>query len=360
MKKTVAEKNEKNEESNGQEFSFDTLLWILLMALLGYLSYRILLPFLNPIAWGIVLAIIFYPVYLFILKIIKIKPLSAGITLGLILIVIIGPFSYLAFLLIQEIRDISGSLEANVLMQLFENTGLHALLSKILSMFSISEDAFKKSVIESLSTLGRELVSTLKGQLVNLISGIIDFVFMIIAVFFFLINGAEMLEGFGRFLPFTQVHKRRFARQAKGIITSTIYGGVIVGVIQGIIGGCALFLLGISSPVFWGFTMAICSFMPLVGTFIVWGPISFYLIVAGPLWKGIALLLIGVLVISMIDNILRPVFIKGKAKMNFLLLFFSVLGGINFFGFIGLVMGPLVVALFVSVVEAFRYEEESS
>lgn len=248
--KKADEKHEKPDdgERNNLGFSFGTLLSISLIALLGYLSYRVLQPFLAPIGWGIVLAIIFYPLYLFFLKLIKNKSLSAFLTLCLILIIIIGPFSYLSFLLIQEIRDISGSLEANVLMQLFEKTGLHALLNKILSILNISEEAFRKSLMQNLSTLGRELVSTLKGQLVSLISGIIDFFFMIIAVFFFLKDGAEMLEGVGSYMPFPAVQKRRFARQAKGIITSTIYGGVIVAVVQGIIGGFALFILGISFP----------------------------------------------------------------------------------------------------------------
>lgn len=106
--------------------------------------------------------------------------------------------------------------------------------------------------------------------------------------------------------------------------------------------------------------MAIFSFMPLLGTFIIWGPMSLYLLVTGSIWKGIILVLIGSLVISTVDNVLRPLLIKGKVKMNFLLLFFSVLGGINFFGFIGLIIGPLVLALFLSVVEAFRdFGEES-
>ncbi len=356
----VREEEEKTtrEKTAGPGFSFSTLLWFLLIALLGYLSYKVLEPFLTALAWGAVLAIIFYPLYRFLLKYVRLKPLSAFLTVILILLLIIGPFSYLFFLLIQESRQVSGSLETNVLMELFENSGLHALLLKILSFFHVSEEAFKQSLMENLSTWGRELASALKGQVFSLLSGIVNFFFMMLAVFFFLMNGVEMLQSFGNYLPFSAAHKRQFAVQARGIITSTIYGGVVVAVVQALVGGLALFILGISSPVFWGFAMFIFSFMPVIGTFAIWGPISLFLIVAGPAWKGVVLLLVGTLIISMIDNILRPAIVKGKVKMNFLLLFFSVLGGINFFGFIGLVMGPLVLALFLSVLEAFRFLEE--
>ncbi len=336
-------------------FPFSTIFWFLLIGFLGYLSYRVMEPFLTPIAWGIVLTIIFYPLYTFLLKRLKLKPVAAFITVLIILLLITGPFSYLFFLLLQESAQISGSLETNVLMELFDNSGLHRLLRKILSIFHVSEASFKKSLMENFSTWGKELASALRGQVFSLLSGIINFFFMMMAVFFFLMNGVEMLRTLEKYLPFSAAHKRQFANQAKGIITATIYGGVVVAVIQGIIGGLALYLLEISSPVFWGFAMFIFSFMPVVGTFAIWGPMSLYLIVAGPVWKGIVLLLIGALAISMIDNILRPTFVQGKAKMNFLLLFFSVLGGINFFGFIGLIMGPLVLALFLSVVEAFRF-----
>ncbi len=344
----------------GPGFIFSSLLLVLLIAVLGYLSYKVMEPFLTALAWGIVLAIIFYPLYLFLLSHVRRNLLSAFLTVLIILLVIIGPFSYLFFLLIQESRHISGSLETNALAELFETSGLHALLLKILSIINVSEESFRESLRQNLSTWGRELASILRGQFFTLLSGIVNFSFMMISAFFFLMNGVEMLKAFGQYLPFSAAQKRQFADQARGIIKAMIYGGVVVGFVQGIVGGLALFLLGISSPVFWGFAMFIFSFMPMVGTFVIWGPMSLYLIVAGPLWKGIVLLLIGALVISSIDNILRPALMKGKVKMNFLLLFFSVLGGINFFGLIGLVMGPLVLALFLSVIEGFRFVGEEA
>jgi predicted PurR-regulated permease PerM len=107
----------------------------------------------------------------------------------------------------------------------------------------------------------------------------------------------------------------------------------------------------------WGCAMTVMSFVPLIGTFAIWGPAAGYLIIQGSFWKGVIMILYGVLVISMVDNVLRPIIISGRTKMPTLAVLFSVLGGIKLFGFIGFIMGPLVLALFISVFEIFRHIE---
>jgi predicted PurR-regulated permease PerM len=181
---------------------------------------------------------------------------------------------------------------------------------------------------------------------------------MILSTFFFLGDGPEFIEKISNFMPFSKKQKDRLLQQTKDIIVSTMYGGVTVAAAQGIIGGILFAVLGISSPVLWGFTMFIASFIPMVGTFIIWGPAAGYLFFQGFYLKGVILVLGGVFVISPVDNILRPLIMKGKTKMPVIAIFFSILGGIKLFGFIGLIAGPLVFALFVSVFEILRYSEE--
>lgn len=137
-----------------------------------------------------------------------------------------------------------------------------------------------------------------------------------------------------------------------------MYGGVTVAAAQGIIGGVLFGVLGIPSPVLWGLAMFIASFVPMVGTFIVWGPAAGYLFFQGLYLKGIILVLLSIFAISSIDNVIRPLIMKGKTKMPVIAIFFSILGGVKVFGFIGLIVGPLVFALFVSVFEILRYSEE--
>lgn len=159
-------------------------------------------------------------------------------------------------------------------------------------------------------------------------------------------------------MPFSKNQKEKLIKQVKEIIISTIYGGVTVALVQGLIGGIAFSILGIPSSVFWGLCMFFSSFIPILGTFIIWGPGALYLFFNGFFLKGFILIFIGIFVISMVDNILRPLIVKGKTRLPTILIFFSILGGIKLFGFIGFIMGPLVLALFISVFEIFRYSEE--
>jgi predicted PurR-regulated permease PerM len=126
----------------------------------------------------------------------------------------------------------------------------------------------------------------------------------------------------------------------------------VVAAAQGVAGGTAFALLGIPTPVLWGFVMAIVSFLPLIGPSVVWLPAAIYLFMNGMVMKGMALVVAG-LAIAAIDYFLRPFIIGNRTQMPFLLIFFSVIGGIQFFGLIGFILGPLVLALFFSVLDVF-------
>jgi predicted PurR-regulated permease PerM len=225
-------------------------------------------------------------------------------------------------------------------------------------MFHISEQEFQKALIENVTKIGQEAAGFVRTGLGNIVSGAISFVFMILSAFFFLGDGPEFIEKISKFMPFSMSQRERLLRQTKDIIVSTMYGGVTVAAAQGIIGGILFAALGISSAVLWGLTMFIASFIPMVGTFIIWGPAAGYLFFQGLYLKGTILVLVGVFIISAVDNILRPLIMKGKTKMPVIAIFFSILGGLKLFGFIGLIAGPLIFALFVSVFEIFSYSEE--
>jgi predicted PurR-regulated permease PerM len=123
------------------------------------------------------------------------------------------------------------------------------------------------------------------------------------------------------------------------------------------VGGLAFAILGIGSPVFWGVMMAFFSFVPLLGTWVIWVPASIWLMVDGHLAKGIVLLALGALVIGSVDNFLRPWLLSGRAQLNALLVFIGVLGGISVFGMLGLVLGPIVIATAAGALQAYRQGE---
>ena len=329
--------------------------------LLGYLSYQILKPFISSIAWAIVLSIVFYPIYAFLLKYLKWQPLTSIATLFLIILVIFGPFSYLSYLLTQELNYLIEHLKKghfDTVEKLFEHPIISNILDKISSFFNMSTAELQKTVFRNISSLGNESMGIIKSGLGNVASAALNFIFMFFSIFFFLEDGPKFLDRLGSYMPFGKKERDKLIKQVKDIVISTIYGGVTVAIVQGAIGGIVFSILSIPSPVLWGLAMFITSFVPMLGTFIVWGPATVYLLLNGNYVKAFILILIGIFVISMVDNILRPLIIKGKMKMPILAIFFSILGGIKLFGLIGFIMGPLVLALFVSVVEIWRYTEE--
>ncbi|OHE57119.1 MAG: hypothetical protein A2Z47_08465 [Thermodesulfovibrio sp. RBG_19FT_COMBO_42_12] len=339
---------------------FYTATSIFLILLLGYLTYQIINPFLHPIAWAVVFSIVFYPVYMFLLKHLRFKVIASVLTMLIIILIILGPFTYLSFILVDEIGNFienanKGSLDS--IRNIFSNPHVSNIVNKVQSYIGIEGINIGDMIMENIKKIGRDVIGRLSGGISNLAGMLIDFIFMLFAVFFFLKDGPNFLSRIRNYLPFNEEDKNRLILKVRDMVISTVFGGVVVAIVQGVIGGFAFYFLGIKSPVLWGASISVMSFLPLLGTFSIWGPMTGYLLIQGNYVKGITLLLIGVLGISMVDNILKPIIISGRTKMPTLAVFFSVLGGIKLFGFIGFIMGPLVLALFVSVFEIFRQIE---
>ena len=333
---------------------------IFLTLLLGYLTYQILQPFLHSIAWAMVFAIVFYPVYVFLLRHLRFKSLASLVTLLILVIIILGPVTYLSFILVDEIGNVVDSFNKDTLQSLrdfFINSKPAGLIQKFRAHFGIEGIGNSATIMESIRSLGKNIASSLTAWITNVAAVLLNFILMLFALFFFLKDGAGFLSRLREYLPFSEEDKNRLISRVKDMVISTVYGGVLIAVIQGILGGIAFAFLGIEAPVLWGCAMTVLSFLPLIGTLAVWGPASAYLFIQGNYGKGIILVLYGVLVISMVDNILRPIIISGRTKMPTLAVFFSVLGGIKLFGLIGFIMGPLVLALFVSIFEIFRHTQ---
>ena len=140
----------------------------------------------------------------------------------------------------------------------------------------------------------------------------------------------------------------------KNVIESTMYGGLVIALIQGFLGGLLWLIMGLPSPVFWGAFMAFLAFIPIVGPFLIYIPAGIVLLLTGSPIKGVLLIVIGTVVVSQIDSILRPLLVSGKTGMHTMLLFVSIMGGVSMFGLLGIVLGPFIAAVFVSMFDIFR------
>ena len=339
------------------------LIFALFLTLLSiYLLYQILSPFLTSLLWAIFLAMAFYPVFKKLQHLLKKrKALSAAIMTLFVLSVIVLPFSLLMASLAVEVVDIYHRIEEMI------NTGqLQAHMEKIreipilkwiLMRLNQSLDLSQKEPLDFLLKNLQQVSTFLFNQTSKIVKGlstfIMGFFFTLLSLYYLFKDGDRLFERLKEVIPLPSKERDLLIHRFKDMVYATIYGGILIAIIQGLLGGLSFWVLGLASPIFWGTAMAFLSFIPVGGTALIWVPASILLLVQGAFLKGTILLGLGVFGISMVDNLLRPFFISTRTKIHPLLLFFAVLGGIQVFGLIGLVAGPLIVTLFLTLIEIY-------
>ncbi len=178
---------------------------------------------------------------------------------------------------------------------------------------------------------------------------------MIFTMYYFFKDGLQITNTLRRLMPMTPTQVNMTFNQLRDVIRATMYGGVAVALIQGILGGLMFWAVGIPSVFFWGAIMAFLAILPLVGAFIIYIPAGVILIVAGSPIKGLIVMLFGSIVISQVDSVLRPFLIAGRASMHPLMLFFAIMGGVIIFGLLGVVLGPMIAAIFMTLIKIFEF-----
>lgn len=337
-----------------------------ILAALGYGSYLVLMPFIRPLAWAAVFATVFYPLYSFLCQRMRRSSMASLITILIILLILLGPISWVGLLIADEVSTIAehgGGLDGGDMPSIHDILGdprLSWFVDKADTMFNIKPDELAGMVRSGLASAGNSLLGNIQAGTQNIVLAAVDFMLMLVATFFLLQDGAAFIEWVRGHLPFEEVQSEKLGRMVKDIVVSTIYGGLAVALVQGIIGSVTFYFLDVPSAVLLGFAVGLTSFIPMVGTALVLVPVAGYLLFAGSAMKALILALVGIFGIGIVDNILRPLIIGTRVKMHTLLIFFGVLGGMNVFGFLGLIAGPMCIALFVSVLEIFKESSSGS
>lgn len=335
---------------------------LLLTTLSFYLFYRILFPFLGPIVWAILLSIVFYPLFQKLRRFLKKREgLSAMIMTLLVIVVIVLPSALFTISLANEVVDAYHNLEEMIrtgrlqayLEQIRQVTPFQWIWTRLDQYLDLSQADPFKLLLKNLQQIGTFLFSQTSILFKGLSTFVIGFFFALLSLYYLFKDGNRLLERLKAIAPIPSKERELILLRFKDMIYATIYGGIVVAIVQGLLGGLIFWTLGISSPILWGTAMAFLSFIPIGGTALIWAPASLLFIIQGNVLKGIILLLFGVLVISMVDNFLRPKLISSKTKIHPLLLFFSVLGGIQAFGMIGLMAGPLITTLCLTLIEIY-------
>ena len=339
------------------------LIFILFLTFLSiYLLYTILSPFLSSIIWAILLAMVFYPLFKKLQRLLKKKEfLSALIMTLLVLIIIVLPFTLLMISLASEVVDVYHRVEEMIktgqLQAYLERMKGLPILKWILAKLGQYIDLSQTDPLPLLLKNLKQISTFIFNQTTTLLKGfstfIAGFFFTLLSLYYLFKDGSRFFKGLKEIIPLPSQERDLLIQRFKDMIYATLYGGILIAMIQGLLGGLSFWILGLPSPIFWGTAMALLSFIPIGGTALIWAPAALLLLIGGAILKGLILLGVGVFVISMVDNLLRPFFISSRTNIHPLLLFFAVLGGIQAFGLIGLVAGPLVATLFLTMIEIY-------
>lgn len=335
-------------------------LFFLICAVFFYLAYQIIIPFISPIIWAAIFAILFFPLYERLRDRMKIRGIASMLTCLLIIVLIIGPVTYLFVALVNEATDAvtkvneyyrSGELERLIP---FDLPWLQSIKAKLGQYFDISKINPEELVREAVNKVSSILVSQTTWLIANGTKAVFFFGIMIFTMYYFFKDGEELIRKIKRLMPLTPDQVERTFKLLRDVIFATMYGGVVVALIQGLLGGILFACVGIPSPIFWGAIMAFLSVLPIVGAFLVYIPAGIILIIGGSWVTGLVVILIGTLVISQVDNLIRPYLISGRTAMHPLVLFFAIMGGIAVFNILGLVMGPFIAAVFLTLLKIFE------
>jgi predicted PurR-regulated permease PerM len=185
---------------------------------------------------------------------------------------------------------------------------------------------------------------------------VVNLFLIFFAMFYFFRDGDRLIPTLKYLSPLSDRYEDKLIMQFLSVSRATIKGTLLIGLIKGFMGGLTFWIFGISSPILWGVVMVLLSIIPMVSAWLVMYPAAIMLMISGQVWQGILLFLIAALIIGNIDNILIPRLVGREAGMHELMVFFSTLGGISIFGVMGFIIGPIIAALFISILDVYSIE----
>jgi predicted PurR-regulated permease PerM len=344
-----------------------TAFFFALLSLILYGAFLILTPFLTAITWAVILAILVYPLYAWLLELMRGRATLAAITVMVVitLLVILPGVELVRFLtdetvsLVQSVRslmDEEGKQEWLAKPWVQQLLSWWNMVSFRLMDFKIN---WKEMLVQGAQSSSTFLVTQVKGIAQNVLSFTINFIIALFTLFFVLRDGAEFLSRVQRLLPMDREHQERLLRNIVDAVTAVVHGSLVVAMVQGLLAGLAYWVLGVPFAVLWGVITAFAALLPFGGTTLVTIPASLYLFLQGNNVKGIIMLIWCLGVVVMIDNVLKPLFIGSRIKLPMLFLFFGILGGLAVFGALGLILGPVLFALLAVLLDLYSEEYSS-
>jgi predicted PurR-regulated permease PerM len=339
--------------------SVENKAFLLLILAVSLAFLWIISPFYGAILWGTVAAILFAPLFRRLTKAMgQRRNLAAAATVTIIVIIVILPLTLIGMALVQEVSGVyrrvqSGELD---LVRFFQQIldALPAWATHLLDRFGLVN---LEGIQERLSASLMKGSEFFAGQAFSIGQGTFDFIanlfVMLYLLFFLLRDEAELFARIKRAIPLRAEQQQGLLLKFTVVIRATVKGDLLVALLQGTLGGLIFWILGIDAPLLWAVVMAFVALLPVVGAGLVWGPVAIYFLATGAVWQGLGLIAYGTLVIGLVDNFLRPILVGKDTKMPNYVVLISTLGGIATFGLNGLVIGPVIAAMFIAAWDIF-------
>jgi predicted PurR-regulated permease PerM len=330
--------------------------FFIIMGLVTVLFLYLLKPFFFPIFWAAVIAGIFRPLYRRINGRLNRPSLSTAILFLIIVLIIFLPALIIGTLVFRESLQLYETLKPDA--QNIDRNFRHIIDaladSPFADLFRINRAFLVEKAAEVVRGITNYIFVHLKELTQNTIGLIVKMAIMLYTLFFFIRDGEKFLRmamrlsnlGMGR----ESFLYERFIVTARSTLKVTL----IIGGIQGILGGLIFIATNVEGALIWGLLMIVTAIIPVLGCSIIWAPAGVLMLLAGHIWEGVLILAVGVLVISTVDNLLRPILIGKDVEMHPLLIFLSMLGGIVLFGFSGFVIGPIITSLFLAILQMYE------
>lgn len=336
----------------------------ILLALVTVAFAWLLIPYYTAVLWGVILAIIFYPVQEWLTRVLGgRRNIAALLSVLMCICLVIIPMLAIFGSLVQE----GTSLYQRMSTREFDlNDYITRILGALpdsledwLKRFELGDFAEWRTRISSAIMQGSQLfASRLVSFGQNTLQFFIGFGIMLYLLFFLFRDGAELGRSIRRAIPLDDDYTRQFLEKFTAVVRATVKGNIIIAMIQGTIGGVAFWLLGIEAALLWGVMMTFFSMLPAVGAALVWAPAAVWFIVSGSWAKGVILILVGVLVIGLVDNLLRPPLVGKGTRMPDYVVLISTVGSISLVGINGFVIGPLIAAMFIAAWSLLAEEQK--
>ncbi len=328
--------------------------FILLLLVIGVLAVLVFLPYLNVIVLSAAIAVLFEPVYRKLSYVFpKRTGIASSITVILIFVIVITPLVYFGIQVVHEASDLYGRLALYASSTGGAESGIGALqqhLPQSLARLVPNDPDQVNSVARA--GLGW-LVNQLGGLFSTLANVFVGFIIMLIAIYYMLKDGRKFVERLAVLSPLAKTHDRVIGEKIYATVNSVVKGTLFVALVQGLLASAGFLIFGVPNAALLGGATVIAALVPAVGTFLTLAPAVVYLFFTGSHLAALGLLLWGLLVVGLIDNFLRPFLIRRDVNIHPFLILLSVLGGLHLFGPIGFITGPLVLSLFMALLDIY-------